>query len=187
MRSVEDTAVAFDRACRASGTAYAFVGGVAVAAWGQPRATTDVDALVVLAPEQADPLRDALLVEGLSVAARDLHDALREGGHVTVFDEQSHFHVDVALARTPAEREEVERAVDLNFLSGNVRVVRAEDIIAFKVLYGTPRDLQDARSILTRQAGRLDHAHLLALARRLRVEDALVGLMASSARDSADG
>lgn len=177
MRSVEDTAVAFDRACRRAEVAYAFMGGIAVAAWGQPRATTDVDALVALSREKVDALRRAVEMEGLRVDPRDMHDALRDGGHVSVFDEQSLFHVDVSLARTGEERDEVARAIDLPFSTGRIRVVRPEDVVAFKVLFGTPKDVQDARSVLARQGSALDDALLRATARRLKVLEQVEALL----------
>lgn len=46
MRTLEDTAVSFHVACHEAGVGYAVVGGFAVSTWGQPRATSDIDALL---------------------------------------------------------------------------------------------------------------------------------------------
>lgn len=59
MREIEALALAFDRACRRAGVEYAFIGGVAVMAWGQPRATMDVDALVGIDADRATALARA--------------------------------------------------------------------------------------------------------------------------------
>lgn len=178
MLDIERTALAFDRACRAAGVPYAFMGGMAVSAWGQPRATSDVDALIFLASPRAGEFADLLQREGLTVDPRDLAEALSDGGHVTVFDEASVFHVDCKMATTPAERAELASAREIPYEGATLRVVAPEETLAFKLLFGSAQDLQDARSILIRQEGRLDLARLRGLARELRVENALDALLA---------
>lgn len=178
MSGIERAALAFGAACDAAQVKYALVGGMAVAAWGEPRATQDIDALLLLAPPQVEPLTAALAARGLQVSAADFRDAIGEGGHVTIFDEASPFHVDAKLARTPEEREEVLRAETVTLASGTLRVVPPEETVAFKLAYGTPLDVQDARSILVRRAGRLDEDRLRDLARRLGVTESLERLRA---------
>lgn len=180
MRSVAEIAVAFDRACRKAGVAYAFMGGVAVMAWGQPRATTDVDALVELPLFAVDRCAAALAEEGLGVDPADFRDAFKDGSRVTVHEPGSVFHVDVKLARTREERREIADAQDVPFGAGSLRVTSAEDTVAYKLVFGSEQDLKDARSIVVRQEGRLDLARLRALARGLGVEDALDDLLASA-------
>lgn len=181
MRTPEETVVAFDAACRAASTPYAVIGGFAVSAWGQPRTTSDVDVLLALPEADApDVLAAALRARGLSCDARDLADARRTGGHATIFDEGSVFHVDAKIARTPLEREQVDAAAEVRFHGAMLRVARAEDVIAFKLKFGSEQDLKDARSILARQAGRLDEGRLLRLADRLGVQKELERLRAET-------
>jgi hypothetical protein len=165
VQGLRDAALAFDRACRSAGVSYAFVGGIAVMAWGQPRATSDVDALVDL-PE-----------EGLQLDPRDVQDARADRSHVTVFHEASGFHVDMKLVETPAEREEIARGVSVKLVDGAVVVPPPEETVAYKLLFNSEQDLKDARSILVRQEGHLDVARLRELARGLGVADALEALL----------
>lgn len=185
MREIEDVAVAFDRACRGARIDYAFIGGVAVMAWGQPRATMDVDALIRLDEEHAKTLADAARGEGLRVDPQDLVDAISEKSHATVFDTDSALHVDVKIASTPEEREEVANAHEVAFGDARLRIVAPEDTIAFKLKFGTPKDLADARSILVRRGDRLDRRRLQTLCARLKVTDRLAS--ADGAIDAADG
>lgn len=178
MRPLEDTAVAFDRAARAAGVPYALVGGFAVSTWGQPRATSDVDALIVLQESAIGPFAAALKKEGLTVSVADLQDVLREGGHVTIFDPESSFHVDAKVTHAASEREQVEQAAEVPFHGAKLRFARAEDTIAYKLLYGTPQDIQDAATILARQEGKLDEARMMALAIKLDVAPKLRDLHA---------
>lgn len=169
MRSIEDVALAFSRACEAANVRYALVGGVAVLAWGQPRATMDVDALVQLKEKALPPFVEALAHENFQVSAEDLSLAIQERSHATVFDQTSPLHVDVKPAQTPEELQEVEDAVDVPYQQGRLRLARPEDVIAFKLKYGTPQDLGDARSVLVRQRGKLDLGRLQRTAARLGV------------------
>lgn len=173
MRELEDVALAFDRACRETDVAYAFVGGLAVMAWGQPRATVDIGVLLAYHEEDIPGLDGALAGEDLDVRARDLRLSLKDGSHVTVFDDRSRFHVDVKPALEPLEKEEVERAEEIEFEGARLRFAPPEDTIAFKLRFGSPRDLDDARSILARQRGRLDRDRLRSLGSRLGVEEEL--------------
>lgn len=173
MRGIEEIALAFDAACRDAGVGYAFIGAMAVMAWGEPRATQDVDALVEISADKIEPLQSALRARGLSVDPRDLLDAMGDGSHVTVSALDSIFYVDAKLARSPIERRQVAEAGEVPFGSALLRVVRPEETIAFKLSFGTPKDIQDARSILVRAEGGLDRARLLAFALQLGVRDAL--------------
>lgn len=169
MRELEDVALAFDRACRAANVDYALVGGIAVVAWGQPRMTMDVDALVRLTEDRIAALSRAAHDEGLMISGEDLRDAIRERSHATAFDREGSLHVDIKIASTPPEIAEVEQAVDVPFAKGRLRIVRAEDTVVYKLKFGSDQDIADARSIIVRRAGKLDHAHMEQLARLLGV------------------
>ena len=182
MRDLEATALAFDRATRAAGVSYALIGGFAVSAWGQPRTTSDIDALVDLPEGSIERFLASLQAEGLTTSKEDLHDVLRDGGHVTLFDAGSSFHVDAKLCRSASEREEVARATEVPFLGASLRFVRPEEAIVHKLRFGSEQDLADALSILARQQGRLDEPRLDHLARSLGVAPALQRLRENVAR-----
>ena len=167
--SVRETALAFDRAARQSRVDYAFMGAFAVMTWGEPRATTDVDTLVRYASDQIPGFVVALRSVGFSVDPRDLVDALHDGSHVTVHHEGSVFWIDLKPARTAVERQQIDQSAEISVGEARLRIVRPEETIAFKLKFGTPKDEQDAFSILVRQAGRLDEGRLHEFATRLGV------------------
>lgn len=168
-RRPEETAAAFGEAAREAGAGYAFIGALAVGAWGQPRASSDVDCLLDVPEGREAALAEALRARHLAANPRDFVQARSDRTHVTVFDEEGPFHIDCKLALTRDEREEVRDAVELSIPQGAVRVARAEDTVAHKVAFGSPQDLRDAQSIVVRQGLRLDDARLLRLATRLGV------------------
>lgn len=81
------------------------------------------------------------------------------------------------LAITPLEKAQFREARAITISSGTLRIARPEDTIAFKVKFGSPRDLQDAVSILHPQRGQLDEQRLLAFALQPGVADQLHELM----------
>lgn len=176
MTGVDETALAFDRAARKAGTHYAFMGAFAVMAWGEPRATSDVDALLEYSEADAEALVLALSAEGLTGDARDFIDALSDGTHVTVFHEKSVFWLDIKPARSVIERQQVADAAEVTIRAQRIRIVRPEETIAFKLAFGSPKDEQDAASILVRQAGALDETRLSEFAAKLGVATKLARL-----------
>lgn len=167
---IERVSHAFDAACRAADVRYAFIGGFAVSVWGRLRGTSDLDAMVVLPPDRVTRFVEALRRQGLETSVADFQDALEEPNHVSVFDPGSIFYVDVKLALTPEEREQVVHAVETEPRPGRrMHVAAAEDTVAFKIAYGSPQDLEDARAILERSGGSMDLTRARAVAERLGV------------------
>lgn len=169
MRDPAELAVAFDRAARRAGGRYALIGGLAVSAGGQPRAMQVVDCLLDLPPEAEPAFCQALESEDLKASLADFAAARSDRSHATIFGARSTFHVECRLAWSDDERAQVSGAQEVGVPQGSLRVARAGDTVAYKVLFGSPQDLRDVRGILVRQRGRLDLVRLRALARRLGV------------------
>lgn len=74
--------------------------------------------------------------------------------------------------------DQVRSAAAIDFKGQTIWVARPEETVAFKLKFGSEQDLQDARSILIRQEGRLDMQWLRALAKKLGVEPSLDDLNA---------
>lgn len=186
MRSIEDVALSFARACREADVPYAFMGGMAVTFWGMPRATMDIDALLRLTPHRVEGLVERLRLHGLEASGDDFHAAFSDRSHVTVHDPVSPWHVDVKLALTPEERAEIESAVDVVLdpppAEAEIRVVGQEETIAFKAKFGSPQDMADARSILNRRRAPLDVERLRLVAKRIGVSAQVEALLQESER-----
>ena len=136
-----------------AGIAHALIGALAVAAWGAPRATEDIDLLADAAPSTR--LDAALGEAGFAPEWRrgDPDDPvpllLRLGGPAGGPD------VDVLCVTRAWEREVLGRAVRVRIPGGpEVPVVTAEDLIVLKLLAGGPGDLADVAELLV-QAGPL--------------------------------
>lgn len=71
--------------------------------------------------------------------------------------------VDISLGAVPSEEQAVARATDFAVATGvALRMCSAEDLVVMKAFAGRDRDWLDIRGIIARQAGRLDHALIVA-------------------------
>ena len=134
------------RALDGAGVDYALVGGLAVAVWGAPRATRDIDLLI-----QPDSLPRAMAaarecgftLEALPFEFRDGTRLQRvskvdaDGNLATV----DFMLVDRNLASAWAGR------VRLPFAGCDIVVIGREALVAMKALAGRPQDIADIQSL----------------------------------------
>lgn len=130
------------------GVAYALMGGLAVAAWGAPRATEDIDLLADVSPSQE---LDAAL------RARGFEAEWRRGAPddpiplLLRLRSRSGPEIDVVCATRAWEREMLNRSIRLRFPQGlEIPVVAVEDLIILKLMAGGPPDLADVADLLQR-------------------------------------
>ena len=142
------------------GLPYALFGGLALAAYGEPRETRDVDLAVVDVP--AERARDALAELGVACAVA--FDGVRFGGlslgRVTLLGRGDASGVNVLDLVTPASARYgaalVARAAIGDLRGRTIRIVTPEDFVVLKVLASRERDIDDAASVLARTRDLLD-------------------------------
>ena len=129
-----------------AGVEYALAGGLAVAVWGAPRATKDIDLLV--RPEALSMAMAAVRRCGFTLEAQpfEFKDGTRlqrvnrvdgDGNLMTV----DFILVDRNLASAWASRSR------LPFGGGSLVVVSRESLVAMKALAGRPQDIADIQSL----------------------------------------
>ena len=155
MNAIYEAAVELQRFCTARGWNFCVIGAVAVARWGEPRATQDVDITLLTGFGGEKPYLDALL-EAFPARVDDPRK-LAAVSRVVVIAASNGTPLDVTLAGMPFEEKLLGRASDHLFEEGVVlRTVSAEDLVVMKLVAGRPRDLGDVEGILVRQGERLD-------------------------------
>ena len=125
---------------------YALVGGLAVAIYGVPRATKDIDLLV--RPEHLDQALRALRAIGYDLRARPMR--FSDGmclERVTRIDGATSMTVDFILVdENHAPIFETRREVSVDF--GTVWTISRESLIAMKTSAGRARDLADVEQLM---------------------------------------
>jgi hypothetical protein len=132
------------------GASYALIGGLALASHHVIRATQDVDLLTDI--EKADEIESELVRLGY----RCLHRS-DDAGNYARGDER----VDLIYAHRPIARRLLAQAEQLSTSLGELRVIRTEGLIGFKLqgLVNDPRrtqDLEDIRALLKANRAELD-------------------------------
>lgn len=137
---------------------YMLIGGLAVAAWGEPRATLDVDVSLWVEPETFEFTVDALCTRLKPVPS----DPRRFSAETRVLPMLSAggTRIDLVFAALPVERDLIARAT-LKQLGGRpVNVASVEDLIWMKLISERAKDVEDARRLIRRFRATLDRAYL---------------------------
>ncbi len=152
----EALALEFAGALEARGINYALSGALALAYWGVPRATKDVDVALYAGSDQADLVADAVEAIGAQVDRAALRSRFEEGG--TEFAWYGAIRLDLFAPSIPFELEAFRTRVRVPLGTGAVWVVSAEALCVFKLLFFRSKDIPDLERIIGVQGSRLDAA-----------------------------
>jgi len=141
------------------GWRFCVIGGLALARWGEPRATQDVD-ITLFAGFGAEEPYVAELLSRFPARVSEPAEFARKN-RVLLLRAANGVPVDLALGGIPFEEQAVRRATPFEFASGvSLVTCSAEDLIVLKCFADREQDWLDVRGILVRQGGRLDWRYL---------------------------
>ena len=139
---------------------HALCGGLALAAYGQPRETKDADVAVL----DVQATRIASLLGGAGVMAAVAFEDVQFGGlrlsRVTLMGDgavEGLNMVDLVQPRSDRfARRVLERAITAPLRDQRIKVVSPEDFVVLKLLSTRDKDLDDAASVVAREANMLE-------------------------------
>jgi hypothetical protein len=144
-----------ERACRAAGFSFCFIGGVAVQRWGEPRMTVDVDLTLLTGFGGEARFVDALLASFRGRLPDAAAFALQH--RVLLLTASNDTPVDVSLGAMPFEERSVTRSSAFDVGSGlSLTTCSAEDLVVHKAFAGREKDWMDIRGVVVRQGAALD-------------------------------
>jgi len=144
------------------------IGGMAVAVWGEPRVTRDVDLKILLSRQDADRLLEILSPDYKSLVPNP-HEALRKQALIFVQDSLG-TRLDLLLADTPYDVIAIQRGRDIEIQPGiKIHFCSPEDLIIYKLISTRLRDHDDAKSVVRRQGDSLDDEYLIGWLRQFEV------------------
>ena len=144
---------------------YMLIGGLAMAAWGEARATLDVDLSVWIEPDRQESTLKQLFGSFQALP----QDPFRFASQTRVCPllSSNGVRIDVVLGVLPFERDAIARARTLAIGGRTIRVASVEDLLLMKLVSQRPRDREDAERLLRRFGGTLDREYLMPLLENL--------------------
>lgn len=141
-----------------AGIPHAIGGALALAVWGFPRATNDVDLDVFVTADRLEPVIDALQRAGLSVDRTGALESARERGDFRA--SSGPMRVDVFVSSMPfydTVRERIRRAP----LQGSPAwFLSPEDLVIFKLLFFRTKDLLDIERLVAFLGSSFDRGYV---------------------------
>lgn len=128
------------------------IGGQAVLLYGEPRLTRDIDVTVGIGIDQLGKLEKAASAAGLAPIPSDPSAFARSTMVYPCSDAASGIRVDFIMSFLEYERGAISRGKKVRVGRTDVNFASPEDLIVHKMVAGRPRDLEDVRSILLKNA-----------------------------------
>jgi predicted nucleotidyltransferase len=177
-RSLVELTELFDRL----GLVHVVMGGLAVRAYGIPRATYDIDFTLAIDRGQLPRLYEAVKAVGYTVPEAYAAGWVDQVAGMPLVKfrraiEGNGIDIDVFLAESPFQREILVRRRREDLDGFVLHLVSPEDLILLKLIAGRPRDMADVYDILFIQ-GDLDRSYMTLWADRLGVSDRLAAVLA---------
>ncbi|HET6466634.1 MAG TPA: nucleotidyltransferase [Nitrospiria bacterium] len=151
---------------------YALIGAWALSVWGRPRATRDLDFLVMLDEAKLARMADGFAGKGIET------DKAWAKWNPMLRGVQSRFQyrgitVDLLRARNAHDRQALLRKRRKRIGKQYCWFVSPEDLIIQKLKVGRPHDFEDALTVLDRSGKILDRRYLQRWAKRIGVSKEL--------------
>ena len=147
---------------------YVLIGAWALAAWGRPRATNDVDFLALVNEADLGALGDRMIQSGMALDETWIKWNPMLRGFQLRFQFQG-TTVDVLRPRDAHDRQIFQRKRKKRLDGRYYWLVCPEDFILQKLKVGRPRDFEDALSVLERSGKTLDKRYLERWAERVGI------------------
>jgi len=173
---VRQTLLTFVDLLEGQGVPYMIIGAMAVAMWGQPRATADLDFTVLTDPAGLDAIGKKAESQGFGIDRQWLEwHPMQRGLQIRLTS--ADILIDVVRPMDQHQEEALRHRRALEVGGRNVWFVSPEDLIVMKLKAGRPRDFEDALSVLARQTGKLDESYMADWAWRIGVHDELAFIL----------
>ncbi len=166
------------------GLRYLVSGGFAVSVWGRPRATFDIDIVIIIAETEVSLLTKALkkISQAGYLDEENARESARKGrGSFNFIDSNTGLKVDFFIGgRDPFTISKFKRRKFKTIGGQKIPFIAPEDLILSKLQWYKENlstlQLDDIKSILKISGSKLDHHYLKEWAARLKVEDILDNL-----------
>src|SRR5262245_35348258 len=159
LRNPIEAATRFQNVLQAAGLESMVIGGLAVAVWGEPRATRGADIKLRLTRNDRSRLLAAMPADSYEIPSES-DELLQRFGFLFIRDTDG-IRIDLLLSETAFDLEAVGRNQTVEVLPGlTPRICAPEDLIIYKMISTRARDHADVPGIILRQRGKLDNLYV---------------------------
>jgi hypothetical protein len=138
---------------------YMVIGGVANSVWGEPRATTDADLVLLLGGRSIAEFVELVSTRFQFLRPNPVEFARRT--YVVPIQATDDVSADLSLAMLPYEEQAIGRAMVTDIEGVRVPVCTAEDLVIYKAISERAKDWLDIEGILLRQGTKLDRDYVV--------------------------
>lgn len=131
---------------------YMIIGGQAVLLYGEPRLTKDIDVTIGLGTDGLAEILKACKELGLTSLVPDIPGFVRETMVLPMLDKQYSIRIDFIFSSSGYERMAIQNAKNVLLDGTEVRFASIEDVIIHKIFAHRPKDLEDIRNIMFKNA-----------------------------------
>jgi len=129
---------------------YMVIGGQAVLLYGEPRLTRDIDITLGIGINELRKVKTVVNAIGLKILVKDEKEFVEKTMVLPTIEKESNIRIDFIFSFSPYERQAITRAKEVKLGRTSVRFASLEDVVIHKIVSGRPRDLEDIKSILTK-------------------------------------
>jgi hypothetical protein len=151
---LDEKIVAIGAALEAAKIPHAFGGAQALAYYGTPRATHDIDLNVFVAASGADRVLQVLGQLGVATAGEALRAAIERDGQARLFWDRT--PIDLFFSYDPLHDSSMERRRRVDFGGDEIHVLSAEDLMVYKIVFDREKDWRDLAEVVFAASGELD-------------------------------
>lgn len=155
---LNEVALLLARALHEASIPYAVGGAIAYGYWGAARGTKDVDLNVFVPAENPEGALAVLASARLRFELTAAVESARERGEVRAW--HGDVPVDLFFNSIPLHESAARRAVEVTLLGRPIRILSAEDLTVFKLLFNRPKDLLDVERLVALRGGGLDRDYV---------------------------
>lgn len=157
-------------------TPYMLIGGIAVALWGEPRATQDIDIVVLISKDRAFDFLEEAKKYGFSYRKEETKHLLKANLLRLIWQKDFFLMVDLIIPDTEYQRIALKRRKRKKIGGEYLWFVSPEDLILHKLIAGRAIDIRDAQTIFRREKEHLNLTYLSKWAKEWEVEGKLSSL-----------
>lgn len=142
----DEKIVALEQALQAAAIPHAFGGANALAYYGTPRATADIDLNVFVPASRAREVLDVLGTLGAGTDDPAIPSRIERDGQVRIFWEKT--PLDLFFSYDPLHYSSMERRRCVDFGGDPIHVLSAEDLMIYKVIFNREKDWRDIAEMI---------------------------------------